>query len=299
MDELTKQILEQINLNLNQIAIYIDKITKEEISIDSAKIYLVDYSIYKFLDKDKNKDIKNRLEEYNQQIAKAQIEDNFLDFCRASYLIIEIILHQFIRLEFGEDQITNWEYYKIYRFRDFFKSTTGYSHNDKNLSQNLKNRYYTTCHLMDIRDIGSHANHNFETIQQRIEKKGTKLKVNLKNLDKLEENIIKKIFAQYTEKEKDNNVQIYYKPEENFASITLYNLKNQFLSVENIITDIKNQFNILKYKLGISAANDIYYPPKQPPNNIKIFFDNKDYFEVKNSIIWVLETFDKYINNKD
>ncbi|BAY79614.1 hypothetical protein NIES25_60990 (plasmid) [Nostoc linckia NIES-25] len=93
MDKVAQNLLEQINCNLKNIALYLDKLTREEIKIDSKKIPLIDYSQYIWLNESKNDVLRKQLEEYNRQSVNDIINNDFVEFCRKIYLQIEILLN--------------------------------------------------------------------------------------------------------------------------------------------------------------------------------------------------------------
>jgi hypothetical protein len=274
MDELTKQILEQINLNLNQIGIYINKITKKEISIDSAQIYLVDYSIYKFLNKSENQDLKDTLLQQNKQVVQEIINNDFARVCTSIYVNIETLLNKFIAVKEGVEKVNKFDYYKKSKLYKFIQITWGVE--PKELSEEEKYYYYTIRHIMDIRDVIFHGEYTGKSIEERIEAKGKSMNIYLKQLDSdcNEEKLIT-IFSRYLMyPQQTNQIRISKNTlEKNYAYIYISNLKLEYLDINTVINDIKANLNTLRYQLGEKvyiSSND-----RQPENDLYIFFKPK------------------------
>ncbi|MCF2145806.1 hypothetical protein IQ276_004895 [Desmonostoc muscorum LEGE 12446] len=194
MDKLAQQLLRQINSNLENIALYIEKLSKEEIKIDSQKIFIIDYSSYLWLNLPENSEIKKQLDEYNQQSINDIINDDFVEFCRKIYLQIEILLNQFILKEHGSDRTKDISYYKKTRLNDFFQSI-----NNSQLNFKYENEdYKIITHIMDIRDVASHGDLNGKPIKERIEDKGKSIKIYLKSLKQgIKKEEIQSLFFQF------------------------------------------------------------------------------------------------------
>jgi hypothetical protein len=119
MDIIQQKILEQINFNLQSISLYIEKLSKAEIKLDSNKIDLIDYSNHEWLNMLEYQDLKKRLEEYNEQSTDASMKNNFAEYCRKVCLQIEILVNKFTEKQCGDEKLQDSQYKKL---RDFFKT---------------------------------------------------------------------------------------------------------------------------------------------------------------------------------
>ncbi|MEH2354045.1 hypothetical protein [Nostoc sp.] len=283
MDKVAQNLLEQINFSLKNIALYLDKLTREEIKIDSSKIPLIDYSHYLWLNKPENDELRKQLEEYNSQSINDIINDDFVEFCRKIYLQIEILLDQFIAKQYGSDKVKDKLYYKKTRLADFFKVINGSPENFKARSYEQYN--IITC-IMDIRDVASHGDWNGKSIEERIEAKGKSIKISLSLLKyDFTKTEINDIFSLYLVNKKA--ISIYEDLEKRTANIILYDLKDTFSSVEEVVSHIINNLNLLHYKLGNKV--EVIPSKTQPQNKLKEFFDKKDYQKIYETIKWFIE----------
>ncbi|HYW19491.1 MAG TPA: hypothetical protein VE956_09290 [Nodularia sp. (in: cyanobacteria)] len=282
MDITSQKLLEQINCNLNSISLYIERLSREEIKIDSHKIYLIDYSIYEWLNIPENDELGKILEEYNQQSLNDIISDNFVEYCRKAYLQIEVLLNKFINHKYGYDKMQDSNYSKIARLKDFFNCVR------KNFEPHKDKEYKTITHIMSIRDIASHADSNGKSLAERVEAKGKSIKIKLENLNNniLAERV-KSIFSEFVVNK--NGVMISNTLDQRYAYIRLFNLKDTYLTSDSIISYInrKSQRNILQYKLGDKF--NAFLDRDQPSNELKIFFEKKDYQQIKQTLDWFIQ----------
>ncbi|QOV22098.1 hypothetical protein [Anabaenopsis elenkinii] len=273
MDTKALNILNEINLNLRSISSYIEKISKQEIKLDSNKIYLIDYSTYDWLKGSEKEEIRQSLEEYNQQLCHHIISDDFVQYCRTIYLQIEILLNLY-------DQSQNSKFKKL---KSIFvslrvgKEKFNY-YNDK--------EYNIITHIMDIRDIASHPDTNGKSIPERVEYKGKSIEVKLENLkNEVSKNDIKSIFNEFVNIARDKNPDIKHKGQ--YAYITMYELKPKYLIHDSIIEYINNQKDIFRYKLGDNFKAIACSP--QPENKLKKFFEEKNYQDVRETLDWFVK----------
>ncbi|OUL30520.1 hypothetical protein [Nostoc sp. 106C] len=289
MDKLAQQLLKQINSNLENISLYIERLSKEEIKIDSQKIFIIDYSSYLWLNLTENSEIKKQLEEYNQQSINDIINDDFVEFCRKIYLQIEILLNQFILKQYGIDRIQDISYSKKAKLADFLKIINSNKVNFK-LYENEDYKIITS--IMDIRDIASHGDLDGKSIKERIEAKGKSIKVRLKSLKEgIHKEEIQTLFIQFVLNQK--GIKVSGRIEEGWAYITLYNLKNSFLDAEKVVNEITNNLSILQYKLGRNVK--VFPDAKQPQNELKEFFDKKDYQKIHKTVNWFVKEIINYL----
>ncbi|WP_066376643.1 hypothetical protein [Anabaena sp. CA = ATCC 33047] len=293
MDTRIQIILEQINFNLKSISSYIEKLSTEEIKIDDDKIHLVDYSIHKWLNTLDNKELKNRLEEYNKQSANDIINDNFVEFCRHIYLQIESLLDKFTEINYyGNTQDIN--YTKIKKVKDFFKVVRGGEQFFKSYEDK---EFKTITYIMDIRDIASHADSNGKLLKERVEAKGKSIKIRLQNLNNnISQESIQNIFSEFVINKNKNFLKITVKPDDKglqYAYITLFNLNDKYLNPESVINYISTNLNLLRYRLGNSVK--VYPTKEQPINELKIFFEKKDYQEIKQILNWFIQQIGNYL----
>ncbi|BDI18496.1 hypothetical protein ANSO36C_42980 [Nostoc cf. commune SO-36] len=284
MDRVAQNLLQELNCNLKNIALYLDKLTREEIKIDSSKIFLIDYSQYLWLNQSENDQLRKQLEEYNRQSVHDIINDDFIEFCRKIYLQIEILLNQFIAKEYGNDKIQDNSYYKKNKLADFFKAINS---KKENFNPYDHEEYKMIINIMDIRDVASHGDWNGKSIEERIEAK-RKIKIGFRNLDKnkITEEKLKKIFFKFLINP-EKNIKIYNNFGQGWAYITLGNLKNEFLDVDKVLNDVRSNLKILQYQLGNKV--EIFADNKQPQNYLKDFFKQKDYQKIHNTMNWFIE----------
>ena len=289
MDRVAQDLLEQINCNLNNIALYLDKLAREEITIDSSKIPLIDYSQYLWLNQSENDELRKQLEEYNRQSVNDIINDNFIEFCRKIYLQIEILLDQFIAKQYGNDRIIDKSYYKKIKLADFFKVING---SPDNFKPNSYDQYNIIACIMDIRDVASHGDWNGKSIEERIEAKGKSIKISLNFLKSdFTTTEINDIFSLYVVNKK--GIKIYENFERRTANIILYGLKDTFYNVEEVVDDIITNLNLLQYKLGNKV--EVIPHRSQPQNKLKEFFDKKDYQKIHETIKWFIKEIINYL----
>ncbi|MFN6536347.1 MAG: hypothetical protein RM021_008225 [Nostoc sp. EkiNYC01] len=58
------------------------------------------------------------------------------------------------------------------------------------------------------------------------------------------------------------------------------------LDAETVVSEIKNNLNILQYQLGKNA--EVFPDKKQPHNELKEFFEQKDYQKIHKTINWFI-----------
>ncbi|MFN6540435.1 MAG: hypothetical protein RM021_029390 [Nostoc sp. EkiNYC01] len=81
---------------------------------------------------------------------------------------------------------------------------------------------------MNIRDVASHGDLNGKSIKERIEAKGKSIKIYLRSLNNgINKEKIQTLFIQFVVNQK--GIIVNGKPEQGWAYITLYNLKNSLL----------------------------------------------------------------------
>ncbi|MBD2409162.1 hypothetical protein FACHB389_24345 [Nostoc calcicola FACHB-389] len=289
MDKIAQNLLEQINFNLKNIALYLDKLTREEIQIDSNKIPIIDYSQYLWLNLPENNSLREQLEQYNIQSVNDIINDDFVEFCRRIYLQIEILLDQFIANEYGNDKIQNNSYSKWERLTYFFEVIKGGS---EKFNKKSCEEYNIITFIMNIRDVASHGDWNGKSIEERIEGKGKSIKISLNLLkDNFTITEINEIFSLYVVNKK--GVIIYDNLEKRTADIILYGLKDTFYNVEDVVNDIINNLSLLQYKLGNKV--EVIPHRSQPQNKLKEFFDKKDYQKIHETIKWFIKEIVNYL----
>ncbi|AFZ23439.1 hypothetical protein Cylst_1133 [Cylindrospermum stagnale PCC 7417] len=291
MDTVQQKILEQINFNLQSISLYIEKLSREEIKLDSNKIQLIDYSIYEWLNILENEELKKILEEYNQQSLNDIMNNNFVEYCRKIYLQIEILVNTFIIQKYGYNNIQDNNYTKIRRLQDFFYLVRGGEENFKK-SKYKDKEYKTITHIMDIRDIASHTDYNGKSLAERVDLKGKSIKI---KLQKLKNNISKEeiqgIFSEFVLYK--NGVSIRGRLEEGYAYIQLFNLKDTYFNSQLVINYISTNYSILRHRLGnfeYDLDND------QPLNELKAFFEQQDYQKIKYTMNWFIQEIGNHLN---
>ncbi|MEI6444020.1 MAG: hypothetical protein WCO29_13065 [Nostocales cyanobacterium ELA583] len=290
MDIIQQKILEQINFNLQSISLYIEKLSKAEIKLDSNKIDLIDYSNHEWLNMLEYQDLKKRLEEYNEQSTDASMKNNFAEYCRKVCLQIEILVNKFTEKRCGDEKLQDSQYKKL---RDFFKTAK------ENFNQYQDREYKLISYIMEIRNVGSHGDHNGRSILQRIELKGKSIKIKLQktnNTVSLKE--IQNIFSEFVSyydkyNPKTNNPRITDRTEEGYIVITLSNLKDKYFDCNSIIHYIESNRTTLRHKLG----NEFKILPDkhQHPNELKIFFEQQDYAEIKHTMNWFIQEIGKHL----
>ncbi|MBD2250240.1 hypothetical protein [Nostoc parmelioides] len=291
MDTKIQKVLQQINLNLKSISSYIEKLSSEDIKIDENKIHLFDYSIYKWLNKLENQELRKRLEEFNEQSANHLISDNFVEFCRYVYLQIEILLDKFTDHNSPERKQDS-NYNKINKLKDFFKVIRGGEQNFKSYEDK---EYKMITHIMNIRDIASHADSNGKSLTERVEAKGKSIKIILQNLNNsISQEDIKNIFFEFVIK-KNSMIITVKKPEKglSYAYIQLFDLKYEYLNYNSIHNYIESNLNILGHRLGNKVK--VSLNKEQPTNELKIFYEKKDYQQIEQTLNWFIQQIDNYL----
>lgn len=272
MDTKALNILNEINLNLRSISSYIEKISKQEIKLDSNKIYLIDYSTYDWLKGSEKEEIRQSLEEYNQQLCHHIIRDDFVQYCRTIYLQIEILLNLYDQSQNSKFNKLKCIFIKLRGGEEKFKS-----YNDK--------QYNIITHIMNIRDIASHPDPNGKSIPERVEYKGKSIEVKLENLkNEVSKNDIKSIFNEFVNIA-DKNLDIKHKGQ--YAYIKMYKLKDKYLIHDSIIEYINSQKNLLRHKLGYNF--EAIACSRQPENKLKKFFEEKNYQDVRETLDWFVK----------
>ncbi|MCC5656026.1 hypothetical protein LC608_03300 [Nostoc sp. XA010] len=139
---------------------------------------------------------------------------------------------------------------------------------------------------MDIRDVASHGDLNGKSIKERIEAKGKFIKIRLKSLNKgINKEKIEALFIEFVVNRK--GIKVSGKVEEGWAYITLSNLKNSFLDAGKVVNEIKKNLSILQYPLEKNVQ--IFPDGKQPHNELKELFEQKDYQKIHNTINWFVK----------
>jgi hypothetical protein len=287
MDNLQKILLEQINSNLQSISLYIEKLAREEIKIDHSKIYLIDYSIYEWLNTSEYESLREILEKENQEAVNAIMNKDFGEYCRKVYLQIEILLNKFI-MEYDKDNIQDIESSKFKRLNFFFKDV---KEQDKQYKKIITN-------IMNIRDISSHGDSKGRSISNRVEIKGKSIKIKLEKLKKtLLTKEVQDIFSEFIDYRHPWNPNITGNLKEGYAYILLYNLKDEYFDPNSIIEYIENNRRLVyQHKLG----NDfkIFLDNYQPKNELKKFFDEqeKNYRTIKDTMNWFIQEIGKHLS---
>jgi hypothetical protein len=295
MDKVGQELFEEINNNLKNLALFLDKLSKQEIEIDSSKISIIDYSQYRWLNLPENSDIRNQLEQYNQQSINDIINDDFSEFCRKIYLQIEILLNQFIKKKFGRVKTQNINYSKKSKLYDFFQEING---NKVNFKPYDYDEYKTISFIMDIRDVASHGDSNGKKLAERIEAKGKSIGISLINLKQdINQDTIKKLFIDYVANSNIYFVKVKIEIDDRkklaSAKVTLSNLIDHSLTVEKVIDKSKTDLKLLQYQFGNRV--DVIASNNQFPNELKIFFEKQDYQQIKNTMNWFIEEIGKLI----
>ncbi|MBD2663751.1 hypothetical protein B6N60_01360 [Richelia sinica FACHB-800] len=286
MDNLQKILLEQINLNLQSIFLYIEKLTREEIKIDSTKIYLIDYSNHEWLNISAYQSMKEELEKENQEAVNAIMNKDFGEYCRKLCLQIEILLNKFI-MEYDKDNIQDTESSKFKRLNFFFKRV---KEEDKQYKKTITN-------IMNIRDISSHGDSKGRSISNRVEIKGKSIKIKLEKLKKtLLKEEVQNIFSEFIDYRHPGNPNITGDIKQGYAYILLYNLKDEYFDSHSIIKHIENNRRLVyQHKLG----NDfkIVLDKYQPENELKRFFDEqeKNYTTIRDTMNWFIQEIGKHL----
>jgi predicted metallo-beta-lactamase superfamily hydrolase len=295
MDKVGQELFEEINNNLKNLALFLDKLSKQEIEIDSSKISIIDYYQYRWLNLPENSDIRNQLEQYNQQSINDIINDDFSEFCRKIYLQIEILLNQFIKKKFGRVKTQNINYSKKSKLYDFFQEING---NKVNFKPYDYDEYKTISFIMDIRDVASHGDSNGKKLAERIEAKGKSIGISLINLKQdINQDTIKKLFIDYVANSNIYFVKVKIEIDDRkklaSAKVTLSNLIDHSLTVEKVIDKSKTDLKSLQYQFGNRV--DVIASNNQFPNELKIFFEKQDYQQIKNTMNWFIEEIGKLI----
>jgi hypothetical protein len=295
MDKVSQELLEKINTNLKNLTLFLDKLSKQEIKVDSSKIQILDYSKYPWLKVSENREIRNQLEEYNQQSINDIINDDFPEFCRKIYLQIEILLNQFILKKSGTKKAQDPQYNKKQRLYDFFKIINGSPENFKPYDYD---EYKIITFIMDIRDVASHGDINGKKLAERIEAKGKSIGIILRNLKQdITEDTIKKLFIEYVA-----NSNIYFvkvkididnRTRLACAKVTLSNLRDHALNIEEVINNSKTSLNFLQHNFGDNA--DVIASKNQFPNQLKFFFEQKDYQKLNQTMNWFIKEIGKHL----
>ena len=292
MDKVSQDLFEQINNNLKNLTLFLDKLSKQEIKIDSSKIYIIDYSQHLWLNLPENREIRNQLEEYNRESINDIINDNFIEFSRKIYLQIEILLNQFILEKFSAEKAQSINYHKKSRLYDFFKEIHAAKINFKPYEHD---EYKTISFIMDIRDVASHGDSNGKTLAERIEAKGKSIKINLRCLKQdITEDTIRKIFTQYVANSNPNLVKIKIDSKTGWAGITLSNLRDNVLTVKEVKDDITSALKLLRHQFGNNV--DVSEPEQQFPNELKDFLDKKNYLKVNHTMNWFIKEIGDFLN---
>lgn len=295
MDKVGQELFEEINNNFKNLALFLDKLSKQEIEIDSSKISIIDYSQYRWLNLPENSDIRKQLEQYNQQSINDIINDDFSEFCRKIYLQIEILLNQFIKKKSGRVKTQNITDSKKSKLYAFFQEING---NKVNFKPYDYDEYKTISFIMDIRDVASHGDSNGKKLAERIEAKGKSIGISLINLKKdITQDTIKKLFIDYVANSNIYFVKVKIEIDDRkklaSAKVTLSNLIDHSLTVEKVIDKSKTDLKLLQYQFGNRV--DVIASNNQFPNELKIFFQKQDYQQIKNTMNWFIEEVGKLI----
>ena len=283
MDNIQKTLLEQINLNLQSISLYIEKLSREEINIDSTKIYLIDYSNHEWLNISKYQSMRETLEKENQEAVNAIMNKDFGEYCRRVCLQIEILLNKFI-MEYGKDNIQDTESSKFKRLNIFFK----------NVKEEDKQYKKTITNIMNIRDIASHGDSKGRSISDRVEIKGKRITIKLQELKKtLSKKEIQDIFSRFVDYRHQFNPNITGELEKGYAYIILYDLKDEYFDSNSIVEHIESNKSTYRHSLGNDFKIFLHKP--QPQNELKYFFEQQDYSQTKNTMNWFIEEVGKLI----
>lgn len=161
------------------------------------------------------------------------------------------------------------------------------------MSEEEKNYYYTIRHIMDIRDVIFHGEYTGKSIEKRIEAKGKSINIYLKQLECKEEKLIK-IFSRYLiNSQLKDKITVRGNLNKGYAYVTIPNLKSEYIDINNVVTDLKNNLNTLYHQLGKNVL--INSDNRQPENYLNIFFQAQDYLLVKNTLEWFLNKLDQHL----
>jgi hypothetical protein len=276
--------------------LYIGKLSKEEIQLDCNKIYWIDYESHKWLNTSEHEYLISRLEEYNKQSANAIIENDFVEYCRTVCLQIEVLLNKFIVENYGDNNLQYSEFSKFNKLQDFFKIVR------ENFNIYEDPEYKIVTNIMSIRDIASHGDYNGTfLVEKMIDLKGKFIEIRLDNLDNkinkaiLEERILN-LFSEFVMDKKRLKVKLYAKQGTFYFYAyvkMMFNLKNTYLDyqlIKNYLDD-KNHHNYLKLQLG----NEFTYSKSKEHNELKDFFEQQDYAQIKHTMNWFIQEIGKHI----
>ena len=288
MDTKALNILNEINFNLRSISSYIEKISKQELKLDLNKIYLIDYSNCDWLNGSDKEKIRQSLEEYNQQLCHHMISDDFVQYCRTIYLQIEILLNLYDQSENSKFKKLKCIFIKLRGGEENFKS-----YNDK--------EYKTITHIMNIRDIASHTDPNGKSIAERVELKGKRIKIWIGEIDrKIDENNIIKLKKNIHSKfcsdrsKPEGSVIITDETEKGYLYITVYDLKDINSTDNDLLKYIEQILNIYQYLLGEKPRLE----EKKQTNELKKFFEEKNYQDVLETLDWFVREIGDYVNKQ-
>lgn len=283
MDNLQKTLLEQINLNLQGISSYIEKLSMEEIKIDSTKIYLIDYSIHEWLNISKYQSMRETLEKENQEAVNAIMNKDFGEYCRRVCLQIEVLLNNFI-MKYDKDNIQDTKSSKFKRLNYFFENVR---EEDKKYKKIINN-------IMNIRDIASHGDSKGRSISDRVEIKGKRITIKLQELKKtLFKKEIQDIFSRFVNYRHQSNPNITGELEKGYAYIILYDLKDEYFDSNSIVEHIESNRSTYRHSLGNDFKIFLHKP--QPQNELKYFFEQQDYSQTKNTMNWFIQEIGKIL----
>jgi hypothetical protein len=291
MDNLQQILLEQINLNLQNLSLYIEKLTREEIKIDATKIYLIDYSNHEWLHISEYQSMRETLEKQNQEAVNAIIKEDFGEYCRRICIQIETLLNKFIN---GNENLQDTESSKFKRLKCFFESVR------KDFKSYEDKEYKIITNIMNIRDIASHGDYNgIFILENMIELKGKFIEIKLEKLDNkinkanLEQRILK-LFSEFVMDEKKLQVKLHHPQEGKLYAYVkmMYNIKNTYLDYQLIKNYLDaNYHKVFKLQLG----NDFTYSKSKESNELKAFFEQQDYAQIKHTMNWFIQEIGKHL----
>jgi hypothetical protein len=186
--------------------------------------------------------------------------------------------------EYNKDNIQDTKSSKFKRLNYFFENVR---EEDKKYKKIINN-------IMNIRDIASHGDFKGRSILNRVEIKGKRITIKLQELKKT---VLKKeiqdIFSIFVDYRHQYNPNITGEIEKGYAYIILYDLKDEYFDPNSIVEHIESNRTTYRHSLG----NDfkIFLHKSQPQNELKYFFEQQDYAQIKDTMNWFIQEIGKIL----
>jgi hypothetical protein len=241
------------------------------------KKYILPYSSYDYFKK--NNPLREQLEFDCIMMIRARLQDNFLEFCRYTYLQVEILIDAMIQTKHQKEEIEieigdygQIKGLKVKSCGKFYKNTINFCFQKINLDHQNRSIIYL---VKELRNIVSHRDASIPEIESRIkahsQKYNNKIIISKIPTGVSKEEIVNKCKEFNANIIKNDNIR-KSKKENNYIAVYLEDEKQAQQVIENLH---KKKWENTNHELIVYFADN---------NNLNEFYCSSDYKQVTEAL---------------